>query len=212
MYAMVGTRPDIAYAVEVLGHFAHDPTQAHFVLAKKLLRYLKGTASYSILYKKGKGVAKLEGYCDSDWAMSESCKSTGGNLFLINEGSVSWSSKLQTCVALSSTEAEYMATTPAAKEALWLHHLLEELGQKQLLPTPIFEDNQSCIHLAKNPIHHQRTKHIDIQYHFIREHIALKDLELCYIHTSDMLANLLTKATSKETHQRLVGRLVHTAN
>jgi hypothetical protein len=194
MYAMVGTRPDIAFAVGVLGRFASNPNQFHLGMAKHLLRYLKGTVDTAITFKRGNGIATFEGFCDADWGGSEDRKSTSGYLFTLNGAPISWCSKRQPTVALSSTEAEYIAATQATKEAIWLRRIFEELGHPQSGPTRINEDNQGCIQLAKNPVHHQRTKHIDIQVHFIREAIETGEIALEYINTRDQLADILTKA------------------
>jgi hypothetical protein len=128
-------------------------------MAKHLLHYRKGSANTSITYPRGTGTAMLSGYCDADWGGSDNRKSTSGYIFLVNGAPISWSSKCQPTVALSSTEA------------IWLHRLFNDLGHPQGSPTVIHEDNQSCIKLSKNPIQHQRTKHIDVQTHFIREKI-----------------------------------------
>ncbi|TPX55785.1 DNA-directed DNA polymerase [Powellomyces hirtus] len=135
----------------------------------------------------------LEGYSDSDWAgCPDSRRSTTGFVSLFG-GIVDWQSKRQPTVALSSTEAEYMALPQACKEAIWLRQLLIELGYPQGLPCKIYEDNQGCIALARNPTNHARTKHIDIRHHFIRESIANQHVDLEYCPTKDMAADLLTK-------------------
>jgi hypothetical protein len=193
IYAMVGTRPDIAYAVGMLGRFASRPNTHHLAMAKRLLRYLKGNPDVSIKYPRGQGTATIIGYSDADWGGSEDRKSTTGYLFTINGAPVSWCSKRQPTVALSSTEAEYMAATQATKEAIWLRRLLADLGHPQAGPTSIREDNQGAISLARNPVHHARTKHIDIQHHFVREKVEGGCITLDYCPTNDQIADLLTK-------------------
>jgi hypothetical protein len=191
---MVGTRPDIAFTVGFLGRYASNPLTCHLGMAHRLLRYLKGTPSASITYTKGSGTASLSGFVDADWGGSDDRRSTSGFIFFINGTPISWSSKRQDTVACSSTEAEYIATTAATKEAIYLRRLLEDLGHQQTGPTPLYEDNQSCIALARNPVHHQRTKHIDIQYHFIREKIESGVVDLTYIPTAQQIADIFTKA------------------
>lgn len=200
MYASVSTRPDIAFAVGFLGRFASAPTTYHLNMAKYLLRYLKGASNIAITFPRTQGKVELVGYTDADWGESKDRKSTGGYLFLINGAPVSWASKKQTVTALSSTESEYMAATQATKEAVWLRRLLEEMGFKQETGTIIMEDNKSCISLAENPIPHHRTKHIDIQQHFIREKIEDESISLVHVSTTEQLADVMTKALPKPKH------------
>src|SRR5271163_474887 len=169
----------------------------HIQAVKRILQYLKGTKGYKLHFGGQLGGQKLVGYCDANWGNEiNSRKSTSGYLFYLGGGVISWSSKRQPTVALSSTEAEYMALTHATKEAMWLRSLLKELefGEEEYITaTTIYEDNQSSIALAKNPVHHARTKHIDIQHHFIREKVDSKEIELIYLPTDDMHADTLTK-------------------
>src|SRR5271154_1801352 len=131
-------------------------------------------------------------------------RSTTGYIFYLSEGVISWSSKRQATVALSSTEAEYMALTQATKEAIWLRTLLDELGFKQHDATTLFEDNQSCIALTKNPIHHACTKHIDIQHHFVHEKVESADITLTYLSTDEMIADALTKPLAHPKFKKFV--------
>ena len=137
----------------------------------------------------------LNGYSDADWANDATTrKSRTAYVFRYGDAVVSWASKRQPTVALSTTEAEYMALTQATKEAIWLRNLMHDLQQPDQGPTTIFEDNQACIAIANNPVHHSRTKHIDVQHHFVRERISLGDVKLEYCSTDLMLADTLTKA------------------
>ncbi|ODQ69604.1 hypothetical protein LIPSTDRAFT_32455, partial [Lipomyces starkeyi NRRL Y-11557] len=146
----------------------------------------------------------LEGYCDANWAGDlDTTRSTSGYLFRITTGTITWNSKRQTSVALSTAEAEYMALSEAATEALYLRQLLRELHYSQLVPTVIYENNQSYISMAYNPTFHARSKHIDIRYHFIRERIESKEVALVHKPTEDMLADVFTKALARERFQRL---------
>ena len=138
---------------------------------KHVLRYLQGTVDYGLDYRQGDGV-RLAGYTNSDWAGSASNrKSTSGCCFGLGPAIVSWFSRKQKSVALSSAEAEYMAASQASCEAIWLRKMLVSLFGQELRPTVIFCDNQSCIKLTKNPFFHNQSKHIEIKYHFIRDFV-----------------------------------------
>jgi len=164
---MVCTRPDIAYAVGVVSRFLANPGKEHWKAVKWILRYLRGTTKKCLCF--GNGKLELSGYTDADWAGDkDSRKSISGYVTTFAGGAVSWQSKLQKCVALSTTEAEYIAATEACKEMLWMKNFLLELGVNQDKYV-VLCDNQSTIHLAKNPSFHSRSKHIDIRHHWIRE-------------------------------------------
>ena len=209
MYAMLGTRPDLAYAVGLVSQFASNPSQQHWKAVKRIFRYLRGTTDFGITYGEtphGLKQPELIGYSDADWASSHDRKSTGGFIFglggtLLN-GAITWSSKRQSTVALSSTESEYMAVTQAVKEALWLQRLFGELTNT----TPavhIRVDNQGAIALSKNPKFHARTKHIDIQHHFVREVLeADRGIQLEYCPTEEMVADVLTKGLARVKHEK----------
>jgi hypothetical protein len=206
MYAMIGTRPDIAFAVGAVSRHMAAPTQQHWVAVKRIFRYLKGTEAAKILYKWGtSSELTVHGYCDSDWAADlNDRKSTAGYVFLLSGGPVTWSSKKQATVALSTTEAEYMAAAMATKEAVWLRRLLSNLGHPQTRPTTIFEDNRGCIEISKNPVNHARTKHIDIRHHFVRERTLSGEIRLVYCSTEKMLADLLTKPLPRPRFESLL--------
>jgi len=207
MFLMTGTRPDIAAAVSIISQFFESPTDSHFAAAKRILRYIKGTRNLK-LHLGNTSDTTLVGYSDANWGNDlDTRKSTTGYLFLFSGGAISWSSKRQSTVALSTTEAEYMAITHATKEAVWLRTLLKELGYEQTGATTIYEDNQSCISLAKNPVHHARTKHIDIQHHFIREKVESKEIDVVYMPTDDMVADALTKPLPRPKFSKLVGEM-----
>lgn len=195
LYAAMVTRPDIAYAVQALGRHLQASGPDHWTAAKRVLRYLKGTRELGIKYgMDGADQVELHGYCDSDWAGDiDSRRSTTAYVFVMAGGSVSWASKLQPTVALSSSEAEYMAACAAVQEAIYMRRLLGDLGFHLSGPTAIHADNQSCIAMGKNPVHHKRSKHIDIRYHFTRERVESGEVELKYVPTEHQLADLLTK-------------------
>ena len=171
MYLSVSTRPDITYAVGSLARFSPKPTKTHLTALKRVLRYLKGTMKHGILYSQNESDV-CGGFSDADWAGDiNDQKSTSGYLFQMSGGAVTWKSRKQSCVALSTAEAEYIALSSATQESVWLRNLTSELGSPAETPTTIYEDNQSAIAMTKNPQFHGRAKHIDIKYHFIRENV-----------------------------------------
>jgi hypothetical protein len=195
------SRPDIAFVVQKLSQFSHDPGAKHMGGAQRLLRYLSGTRRYGIKYSSQYGLA---GYTDSDFAADKSRKSTMGYIFMLAQGAITWSSKMQRSVSTSTAEAEYHALAYAGKEAVWIRNLLEQLGATQDQPTTIYGDNQGALALAKNPEFHARTKHIDVSAHYIRELAEDHVIKLEYKPTSEMLADCLTKPLKAAQHQENV--------
>ena len=230
MFAMIETRPDISFAVSAVSRFAQNPSNVHFEAAKLIIRYLKTTRTRGIRYGGPESEFKVIGYSDADWGGDKNTrKSTSGFIFMFNGGAISWASRKQSTVALSSTESEYMALTAAAKEMKWLKFLLTDLklhdlstelkvneteayhsvkeGTPKGLCTDLKGDNQGAIALAHNPVNHARTKHIDIQYHFIREQVTNGTIDLEYIPTEAMVADGCTKALAKVKFQRFIDAL-----
>jgi transposase InsO family protein len=198
MFAMICTRPDIAQAVGAASRYMANPGREHWNTIKRILRYIKGTSDVALCY--GGSEFTVRGYVDSDFAGDlEKRKSTTGYVFIIAGGAVSWVSKLQTVVALSTTEAEYMAATQACKEAIWMKKLMEELGHKQenIL---LYCDSQSALHIARNPAFHSRTKHIDVQYHFVREVVEDGSVDFQKVHTKENPADALTKPVNTDKY------------
>lgn len=201
------TRPDIAFSVSVISRFMHYPTKQHLGAAKRILRYVAGTINFGIWYTKVSDF-RLFGFTDSDWAGSiDDRKSTSGSAFSLGSGVVTWSSKKQETVALSSSEAEYAAATSAARQVLWLRKLLVDLHIKQKEATEIFCDNRSAIAMTKNPAFHGRTKHIDVQHHFIRQLVANKMVELKFCGTNEQVADIFTKSLPQAKHQFFTAQL-----
>ena len=201
MYLATCTRPDIAYTVGMLARFSSKPNQTHWVAAKRVLRYLKGTMNFGLIYSGDPGVL---GYSDADWAGDmDDRKSTSGYMFQIAGGPVSWRSKKQDTVALSTAEAEYVALSSAAQECVWMRRLVSELGNPPGEPTTILEDNQSSIAMARNPQFHGRAKHIDIKHHFVREQVSSGMIELKYCPTGEMVADILTKGLPQQQFSAL---------
>ena len=194
LYLELGTRPDIAFAVTKMATFAANPSQTHLDKALYICRYLRGTSKYAIVYngKEGEG---LEAFTDSDWGTEpKDRKSISGYFFKLAGGIISWQSRTQKTVALSSTEAEYMAASDCARQAAWMKQLLQEIRIK-MTPIPIAMDNQGSIFIAQNPVQNRRTKHIDIRYHYIRECISDKKVEVFFIPGTDNPADMFTKNT-----------------
>ena len=207
LYAAIATRPDIAQAVGVVSKFCASPTQGHLTAAKRILRYLKGTTYLGLSYKKC-AEGNLTGYSDADWAGDmDDRHSTSGNVFFLAGGAVSWLSKKQATVALSTAEAEYVAHSAATQEVIWLRRLFIDVGVPPEGPTVIHEDNQGAIAMAKNPVGHARTKHIDIRHHFVREGVQNGAIVLKYIATDEMIADMLTKPLPKHRFEKLVTEL-----
>eukprot|EP00253_Pinus_taeda_P001572 PITA_01572 len=173
------------------------PTKLFWKVGKHVLRYILGTSGYGLWYRQEDEV-KLCGFTDADWAGSPmDRKSTSGGIFSIGSTTVSWYSEKQRSVALSSTEAEYMAASLAAYEAIWMRKILVSLFESHLDPTVIYCDNQSFIKLSANHVFHDRSKHIDISYHHVRDCVQRGIMLLSYIPTEDQDADILTKALTR---------------
>jgi hypothetical protein len=192
LYLMLGTRPDIAFAVTKLAQFAARPSEEHFSKALYICRYLRGTSSYRLTYdgKSGQGIVACT---DSDWASDpHKRRSQTGYFIRLAGGAISWTSRAQKTIALSSTEAEYMALSDCSRQVVWMHSLFGELDT-YLKPIPICGDNQGSIFIASNPVTEKRSKHIDIRYHYIREVVERKLAEVFFIDGDKNPADLLTK-------------------
>ena len=198
----LGTRPNIAYTTSSLARFSHNPGHAHWEAAKRILHYLKGTRGWKLTL--GGKSAHIAGYTDTDWGSNcNDCQSIGAYIVKIGDGAVSWKSKKQTCVALSSMEAEYMALCQVAKESVWMVDFLNDLSVSVQDSMVVNADNQGSIALTKNPVFHDQSKHIDIQYHFTHDLVKNRTISLNYISTKEMSADLLTKALPRAQHKYL---------
>ena len=202
LYAALVTRPDIAFAVQSLGKHLQGSNEEHWIAAKRVLRYLKGTSEVGLKYTgNSTGSFTLVGFADADYAGDkDNRRSTSGYTFTLSHGddvnTIDWKAKQQDVVALSSAESELISACSATQSAVYIRQLLMDLGFKQDEPTVIMEDNQACIAMGNNPITHKRTKHIDVRYHFVREKVESKEVELVYIPTQHQLADILTKPLS----------------
>lgn len=206
MYLAIGTRADLAYAVFVASRYLENPTVVHERAAKRILRYIKKTINFGILYTQNS--LEIKAYSDADYAGDVSTrKSTSGSVVLIGDNLVSWSSERQQSVSLSTTESEYIAGSQCVKELVWLKSLLCEILNESSIKTTLYMDNQSAIRLVKNPEFHKRTKHIDIRYHFIREKFEAKIFDLEYVETKNMIADVFTKALPAAKFNELISKL-----
>ncbi|KAL0405346.1 UNVERIFIED_CONTAM: Retrovirus-related Pol polyprotein from transposon TNT 1-94 [Sesamum latifolium] len=185
--------PDISFAVGVISSYMQNPKKPHLEAVRRILRYVKGTLSYGIMFKKCED-CKLVGYCDADYAGDhDTRRSTTGYVFMLGFGAVSWCSKRQPTVSLSTTEAEYQAAAMAAQEITWLVQLLKELHQPVEYGVPLYCDNLSAIRLAENPVFHARTKHVEVHYHFIREKVLQEEIKLKHVGIERKVIDLFTK-------------------
>eukprot|EP00253_Pinus_taeda_P015521 PITA_15521 len=200
---LTATRPDIMFAVSLISRFMERLKEAHWQVAKRILRYVKGTKKFGILYNVSEH-SDLVGYTDSDWARSvDDQKSTSGYVFHMGSGAISWASKKQSIVALSTAEAEYVAATVAACQAVWMRRMLRSLGQEQAKTTVILCDNSSAIALSKNSVFHKRTKHIDTRFHYIRELVSNGEIALEHSRTQEQVADILTKPLDQKSFEFL---------
>ena len=194
MYAARMTRPDILFAVTAASRYNQDPGNAHWAGVKRILSYLAGTVNHGLCYGTTDAINHLIGYSDSDFAGCEdSRRSTSGIILMLNGGPISWISHLQKPIANSTAEAEYYAAGHASREIAWLRNLLKEIGFEQLGPTPLMCDNRSAVLMVQNPVFHDRTKHIDVKYHYVRQQYKLKNIEMLPVRSQDELADMLTK-------------------
>ena len=223
------TRPDIAAAVGICAQFCENPGETHWKAAKMILRYLKGTREYGIIYGRHRTehipYAPLCGFADASWADGPERLSRSGIIIFSWGGPIAWRSMKQKAQALSTTEAEYVSACEATKSVVWLRRLFREFGYTDLAifdpteppteaerqghkPSTIYEDNSGCIRWSVNPVQHQRAKHIDLQYHFVRAKVRDGDVKLVYRDTEHMVADLLTKCLASERFQMLRDMMV----
>lgn len=192
MYLMVCSRLDLAYSISILSRYMSNPGEAHWEAMKWLLRYIKGTSNLRIQFRKQIEGVILRGYTDSDYAGDrDNRKSTSAYVYTLCNSCISWKSQLQKIVALSSTEAEYIVVTDAIKEGIWLKGLLNEFGF--IKEVVLYSDSQSAIPLSRNPVLHNRSKHIDVRFHFIRDIISQGVVKLEKISTNFNPADAGTK-------------------
>ncbi|CAL8077757.1 unnamed protein product [Prunus armeniaca] len=200
------TRPDIAFAVNTVCQFMHNPTDVHFGFLKRIIRYLQGTLQHGIAFSPG--TMLLSGYCDADWAGDPNTRrSTTGYAVFLGHNTISWASKKQASVSRSSTEAEYRALAHCAVEISWIRQLLCDLHMVIPEAPVLHSDNLSALALNANPVLHSRIKHMDIDFHFIREKVQNKDLIVQYVSTDEQVADILTKGLHSPLFVKHCGNL-----
>ncbi|KAL4014421.1 hypothetical protein IC575_026623 [Cucumis melo] len=200
---LTATRPDIMYAVSSISRFMNSPIKFHLLAAKRILRYIKGTPDLGMLYQRRRKL-NLVGFSDSDYAGDlNDRKSISGYVFMLGSGVISWSSKKQPIVTLSTTEAELVVATSCACQAIWLRNILENLNYKQEEASIIHYDNTSTIKLSRNRVLHERSKHIDIRYHYLRDFINDGIINLSYCKSEDQVTDILTKPLKLATFLKL---------
>lgn len=201
---LVHTRPDISYSVGVISRYMERPTKVHLDVVKRIMRYVKGTVEYGLVYSKNSGNSILTGFSDSDLAGHlDDRKSTSGMVFYLNESMITWVSQKQRCVALSSCEAEFMAATAAVCQGIWIRNVLNQISSEYVGPVVLCIDNKSAIDLAKNPMFHGRSKHIDIRFHFIRECVEKGEVILKHVPGSEQRADIMTKAMATVKFEKM---------
>lgn len=205
LYAATVTWPDLAHAASVLSRFISKWNESHWLAAKHCLKYIRGTSDLSLTFDAHSSKRVALGYVDADWGGDlDTRRSTTGYVFKVYGGLVGWKSKRQPTVALSTTEAEYMASADAAKQAIWLRLLLEDIGLGLGdQPLQLLNDNAGTIALSKNPVNHEKSKHIDMRHHFIQEKVEDKAISLAHVPSVENIADLLTKSLPAEAFVKL---------
>uniref|UniRef100_A0A2N9FCY2 Integrase catalytic domain-containing protein n=1 Tax=Fagus sylvatica TaxID=28930 RepID=A0A2N9FCY2_FAGSY len=202
------TRPDIAHAVQLVSQFVSDPRRLHLTALHRIIRYLRSTSDLGLPYYKS-ALPQLQAYSDADYGgCPDTRRSTTGYCSFLGSSLLSWKSKKQPTVSKSSTEAEYRAMSAVCSEIVWLRRLLADFGMTPSIPTPLFCDNESAVKIASNPVFHERTKHIEIDCHFVREKFEQGLITLPHVSTKDQIADILTKSLSKTNHVRFVSKLL----
>lgn len=199
IYASTWTRPDITHAVNMTSRYMQQPTQTHMRASKKIIRYMRATSEYGIRYNNNNSDSKVtvSAYCDSDWAGDKSDRrSTTGYCVYVNDNLISWNTKKQQTVALSSAEAELMAITEAVKEVIWIREMMTEMKYEIHTPMKIYSDNQSAIHMTHNDVDQERTKHIATRHFFVREKIVSGEMDVEWVQSAKQTADIFTKALS----------------
>ncbi|KAJ9566731.1 hypothetical protein OSB04_002697 [Centaurea solstitialis] len=203
---LTASRPDIMFATCVCARFQCDPRESHLGAVKRILKYLKGTPNFGLWYPKDSGF-ELTAFTDSDHAGCKlNRKSTSGACQFLGDKLVSWSSRKQNCVSLSTAEAEYVAAACCCSQVLWMKIQLADYGYT-MHRIPIYCDSSSAIQIAANPVQHSRTKHIDIRYHFIKDHVEKGNVELFFVESERQIADLFTKAFDEKRHYYLLSKL-----
>ena len=201
------TRPDISFAVGVVSQFMQNPHVDHWNAVMRILRYVKKAPGQGLLYED-KGNTQVSGYCDADWA---GCpidrRSTSGQCVFVGGNVISWKTKKQTVVARFSAEAEYRSMAIVTCELMWIKQFLQELRFCEVVQMKLYCDNQAALHIASNPVFHERTKHIEIDCHFIREKLLSKEIITEFINSNDQPTDILTKSLRGTRIQSICSKL-----
>ena len=204
MFLTVVLRPDLSYCANYLSRFVNNYDKSHWESVKRVLRYLRGSCTRGILYKKDKNGLCVKAFSDADFAGDrDERKSTSGCVIMLSMGPVLWFSRRQSVVAQITTEAEYIASSTAVREIVWLRRYMSEIGFRCEEPTEFFVDNKGAIQLAKYPACNRSTKHIEIKFHFIRDQIELKRIKLEYVKSKEQLADIFTKGLTRDKFCKL---------
>ena len=212
VYLVNMTRPDLAWSYSELSKYVQCPGKDHMDAANHVLRYLRGTYDQAIVYQRSSDMASvLWGWVDSDWAADlDSRRSHTGYVLMMTGGAVSWKSRRQDCVSLSTSEAEYVAASQCGQEVLYLREILRDFGYAQEGPTNVYEDNLACVAMSENPVRRKFSRHIDIRYYFVRDLVAQKVIKLIPLRTHKMVADQLTKSLPAPAHVKhrdvMIGR------
>lgn len=207
-YAAIMTRPDIGFSFAYVSRFQTNYDETHIKYAKQIFAYLNQTKNHKLRYSGKDAKIELIAYVDADFGTAEDRRSTSGYVIMMAGGAISWSSRKQRQPSLSSAEAEYIALSDLSQEIKWLRMLLAELGHEQKFPTMVYEDNQPCIVMASQRVTNQRTKHIDIKYHFTRHMVETNEIKLEYVKSCDNAADMFTKALARPNlhkHHEAIG-------
>jgi len=192
------TRPDITHDVNLASQFMQNPNSVHLQAVKRILRYVKGTITHGLCITSQSSL-RLYGFSDADWAgCATTRRSTTGYIIYLGANCVSWSSRKQNTVARSSAEAEYRALAATAAELTWLTYILQDIGIYIKSAPTLFCDNMSALYMTTNPVLHARTKHVELDYHFVREKVAQGQLITQFVRSRDQLADIHTKALAKD--------------
>ena len=191
------TRVDIVYSVRMLSRFMHEPRKPHWEIALRVLKYIKGIPSQGLLLPSENNL-RLQAYCDSDWdGCQTSRRSISGFCIFLGNSIISWKSKEQTNVSKSSAKAEYQAMANTCLELTWLRYILQDLKVPLSEPALLYCDNQAALHIAANPVFYERTKHIEIDYHIVREKLQVGIIKPCYVSTKMQFVGIFTKALGR---------------
>ncbi|CAL2224604.1 unnamed protein product [Prunus armeniaca] len=204
------TRPDISFAVQHVAQFMSIPRTSHLTAAKRILRYLKGTLQLGLEFRSSSSPLALHAYSDADWAgCPDTRRSTSGYCIFLGPNLISWSAKKQPTVSRSSAESEYRSLAGVSAETVWISNLLHELHVPASRPITLYCDNLSATYMASNPVFHARTKHIELDYHFVRELVLSGSHRVQFVPSIDQTADLFTKGLLKQRFQLLRSKLVY---